>query len=183
MAFEVIAEGLAPWVDRRMSAHLAGDDWILVAAGKLGKRPDIAVSLTDPQFQLEVMTRFWGPVFSKELDSSLRDVVKELLEARNFWAHMSDVQPMDLEYATRVNELANELLVAVGSPLPARTDELAHRLRWDSVHAVAEAEHVDDRAALMIRLGQLQDERTDLTRQLDAARGGAPRESRRTRAG
>jgi Swt1-like HEPN len=182
MAFEVIAEGLAPWVDRRMSAYLTGDDWILVAAGKLGKRPDIAISLTDPQFQLEVITRFWGPVFSRELDSRMRDVVKELLEARNFWAHMSDVQPMDFDYATRVNELANELLVAVGSPLAGQIDDLAARLRWDSVHAVAEAEQVDDRAALMIRLGQLQDERADLTRQLEAARAAAASETGRTRA-
>ena len=61
MAFEAIAEGLAPYVDKRMAAYLEGDDWILVASTKLGKRPDIAVSLTDPQFQLEVITRFWGP--------------------------------------------------------------------------------------------------------------------------
>ena len=106
MAFEAIAEGLAPYVDKRMSAHLEGDDWILVASTKLGKRPDIAVSLTDPQFQLEVITRFWGPVFAKELDPDLREVVKELLTARNHWAHMSDVQPMDLPYAERVHELA-----------------------------------------------------------------------------
>ena len=55
MVFEAIAEGLAPFVDKRMAAHLEGDDWILVASTKLGKRPDIAVSLTDPQFQLGLM--------------------------------------------------------------------------------------------------------------------------------
>ena len=106
MAFEAIAEGLAPYVDKRMAAHLEGDDWILVASTKLGKRPDIAVSLTDPQFQLEVITRFWGPVFAKDLAPELREVVQELLTARNNWAHMSETQPMDLPYAERVHELA-----------------------------------------------------------------------------
>ena len=32
VAFEVLAEGLAPFVDRRMAAHIPDDEWILVAA-------------------------------------------------------------------------------------------------------------------------------------------------------
>ena len=182
MAFEAIAEGLAPYVDKRMSAHLEGDDWILVASTKLGKRPDIAVSLTDPQFQLEVITRFWGPVFAKDLDPALRDVVKDLLSARNNWAHMSDTQPMDLPYAERVHELARDLLEGVGSPVAAEVDELHDRLRWESIHEVAEAENVDDQAALMMRLNDLEKDRTELTRQLDTARDAAASQTGRTRA-
>ena len=127
MAFEAIAEGLAPYVDKRMAAYLQGDDWILVASTKLGKRPDIAVSLTDPQFQLEVITRFWGPVFAKELAPELRSAVRELLLARNHWAHMSETQPMDLPYAERVHDLARDLLEGVGSPLAAQVDDLLDR--------------------------------------------------------
>jgi hypothetical protein len=183
MAFEAIAEGLAPYVDKRMAAHLAGDDdWILVASTKLGKRPDIAVSLTDPQFQLEVITRFWGPVFAKDLDPQLREVVKELLLARNNWAHMSETQPMDLRYAERVHELARDLLEGVRSPVAAQVDELHERLRWDSIHELAAAENVDDHTALLQRLGELEDDRSELTRQLDAAREIAASQSGRTRA-
>ena len=183
MAFEAIAEGLAPYVDKRMAAHLDGeDDWILVASTKLGKRPDIAVSLTDPQFQLEVITRFWGPVFAKELDPELREVVKELLTARNNWAHMSETQPMDLPYAERVHELARELLDGVGSPVAAQVDELHDRLRWDSIHEVAAAANTDDHTVLMQRLADLEDDRAELTRQLDAARETAASQSGRTRA-
>ncbi len=182
MAFEAIAEGLAPYVDARMAAHLEGDDWILVASTKLGKRPDIAVSLTDPQFQLEVITRFWGPVFAADLDPALRDVVKELLTARNNWAHMSETQPMDLPYAERVHELARELLEGVRSPVATEVDDLLDRLRWDSVQAVAAAENVDDQTALMMRLGELESDRAELTRQLDAARETAASQSGRTRA-
>ncbi|MET0803314.1 MAG: Swt1 family HEPN domain-containing protein [Acidimicrobiales bacterium] len=182
MAFEAIAEGLAPYVDKRMAAYLEGDEWILVASTKLGKRPDIAVSLTDPQFQLEVITRFWGPVFAKDLAPELREVVRELLQARNHWAHMSDTQPMDLPYAERVHDLARDLLEGVGSPLAVQVDDLLDRLRWDAIHLVAEAEDIDDHTALMVRLGQLEDDRAELTRQLDAARDAADSQSGRTRA-
>ncbi len=95
---EVLAEGLAPYVDRRMSAHLRSDtDWILTAAGKLGKRPDVLVSVSDPQFQLEVISRFWGPVFAEDLDPAARGIVADLLEARNNWAHINDDQPIDIK--------------------------------------------------------------------------------------
>ena len=182
MVFEAIAEGLAPYVDKRMAAHLEGDDWILVASNKLGKRPDIAVSLTDPQFQLEVITRFWGPVFAKELDPGLRDVVKDLLAARNAWAHMSDTQPMDLPFAERVHEQARDLLDGVGSPVVEQVDELHDKLRWEAIHEAAEAADVDDQTALMNRLAELEEDRAELTRQLDTARETAASQSGRTRA-
>ena len=183
MAFEAIAEGLAPYVDKRMAAHLdGGADWILVASTKLGKRPDIAVSLSDPQFQLEVITRFWGPVFAKELAPELRDVVKELLLARNAWAHMSETQPMDLPFAEHVHDLARDLLEGVGSPVAVRVDELLDRLRWEAIQDVAEAENVDDNTALMMRLGELETDRAELARQLDSAREQAASQTGRTRA-
>jgi len=182
MALEAVAEGLAPYVDKRMAAHLDGDEWILVAAQKLGKRPDIAVSLTDPQFQLEVITRFWGPVFAGELDPSIREVVKELLLARNSWAHISDTQPMDLAFAQRVHDLGRDLLDAVDSPVVATLDELADRLRWDSVREVAAAENVDEATALMMRLEELEADRATLTEQLDEARAMAASQHGRTRA-
>lgn len=183
MAFEAIAEGLAPYVDKRMAAHLTdGDDWILVAAHKLGKRPDIAVSLTDPQFQLEVITRFWGPVFAKDLGAEQREIVRELLSARNHWAHISDTQPMDLAFAERVHEMARELLEAIGSPVAASIDDLSDQLRWESVREVAEAEHVDEATALLMRLADLEADRTELTRKLEEARETAASQTGRTRA-
>ena len=109
-AFEVLAEGLAPFVDRRMAATFPGDEWILVAADKLGKRADFLVSLSDPQFQLDVLNRFWGPVFAKDLDPGLRSAIGELRAARNAWAHIDDDNPIDLDYALRVNALVEELL-------------------------------------------------------------------------
>ena len=93
-AFEVLAEGLAPFVDARMSALDPDEDWILMAAAKLGKRRDVLVSLVDPHFQLEVINRWWGPAFSPVLAESMRPVVTDLRTARNHWAHPDDGPPL-----------------------------------------------------------------------------------------
>jgi chromosome segregation ATPase len=109
-------------------------------------------------------------------------VVKELLTARNHWAHMSDVQPMDLPYAERVHELARDLLEGVSSPLAAHVEELHDRLRWDSIHEAAEAGHGDEQTVLMKRMSELESDRAELTNQLDAAREAAASQTGRTRA-
>src|SRR5690554_6808271 len=103
-----------------MSQAFPGDDWILMAAGKLGKRPDVLVSMSDPHFQLEVMNRWWGPVFAPTLDDELRQVVGELRTARNHWAHPDEDHPFDLDYGVRVHRWAADLLRGVGS---SRADE------------------------------------------------------------
>ncbi len=118
-AFEILAEGLAPFVDERMSAAYPNDDWILMAATKLGKRPDVLVSLSDPHFQLEVMNRWWGPAFCPPLAEPIRSTVSELRTARNHWAHPDEDHPFDVDYATRVVLEAEDLLRA-GRVTPAR---------------------------------------------------------------
>jgi hypothetical protein len=85
---EVLAEGLAPFVDRQMSEYFEGADWIVTAATRMGRPEPVLATATDPQFQLEVMIRWWGPVFAKVLPKSTRDVVHELRQARNEWAHI-----------------------------------------------------------------------------------------------
>ena len=99
VAFEILAEGLAPFVDARMSATFPGDDWILMAAGKLGKRRDVLVSLSDPHFQLEVMNRWWGPAFSSGLSDGDRARIGELRTSRNHWAHPDQDHPLDIDAA------------------------------------------------------------------------------------
>ena len=160
------------------------DDWILVASNKLGKRPDIAVSLTDPQFQLEVITRFWGPVFAKELAPALRDVVKDLLTARNHWAHMSD-DPAHGPARTPSGCTSWPATCSRASARrsPPEVEELHDRLRWESIHEAAEA---DERRRPHRRScsasSDLEADRAELTRQLDAAREAAASQTGRTRA-
>src|SRR5688572_13034264 len=153
-AFEVLAEGLAPFVDRRMAAYIPDDEWILVAAAKLGKRADFLVAVSDPQFQLDVLNRFWGPVFARDLDPGLRSVITELRTARNHWAHIDEDHPIDLEYALRVNQWVEEVLTDVGAPGLDEIAALSEQLRWSSVRAHSAERGVSEGDALIAQLAE-----------------------------
>jgi len=181
-AFEELAEGLAPFVDARMSAAFPDEDWILMAATKLGKRRDVLVSLSDPHFQLEVINRWWGPCFAAELGEDARQVVTDLRTARNHWAHPDEDHPFDLDYATRVHQAAEDLLRRIGAPEADRLAELAEELRWAGLRDEARRLGVSERDALMSRLTELQKEREELYAQLEEARATARSAAGRQRA-
>jgi hypothetical protein len=181
-AFELLAQGLAPFVDRRMSATMPGEDWILEAATKLGKRRDVLVSLSDPHFQLEVLSRWWGPAFAVVLPPGCRAHINDLRTARNHWAHPDEDQPIDYEYASRVHTSCEELLRAVGAPEADQMVELAEDLRWESIRRAARVQGVTETDALMTQLAELQKEYGELQDQLADARDQAQSASGRTRA-
>lgn len=181
-AFEVLAEGLAPFVDARMAAAFPEEEWILVAANKLGKRRDVLVSITDPHFQLEVLNRWWGPVFSDVLTDGLRQTMTDLRTARNHWAHPDEDHPFDLAYALRVHQLCEELLRAVGSIEAEQMAQLTEDLRWDGVRDEARTEGMTETEALMSRLVELESQYTGLKDQLEVARMAAESATGRQRA-
>ena len=182
VAFEILAEGLAPFVDGRMSGAFPDQDWILMAATKLGKRPDVLVSLSDPHFQLEVMNRWWGPAFCPPLPEPLRATIGDLRTARNHWAHPDEDHPFNIEYATQVVNDAEDLLRAISSPLLDRMVELRDRLRWESVREVAREEGMTETEAVLHQMTQLEVEHRELQDQLTAAREAAQSASGRSRA-
>ncbi len=182
VAFEVLAEGLAPYVDRRMAAHIPDDEWILVVAAKLGKRADFLVSVSDPQFQLDVLNRFWGPVFARDLDPGLRNVIGELREARNQWAHIDEDNPIELDGALRVCQLVEELLAGVGAAGVEQVSALSDELRWASVRQDSAARGVSEADALITQLAELQAERAELQERLDEAKEEAASATGRQRA-
>lgn len=182
MAFEVLADGLAPFVDRRMSSAFPHEDWILMAAGKLGKRRDVLVSLSDPHFQLEVINRWWGPAFSSALDESMRSTITDLRTARNHWAHPDEDHPFDFDYALKVHHDAEELLRAIGAPEADRIDDLISRMRWDNVREEARAKGLSEADALMDQVVSLQKQYDELHAQLDEARAAARSAAGRQRA-
>jgi Swt1-like HEPN len=182
VAFEILAEGLAPFVDARMSTAYPDEDWILMAATKLGKRRDVLVSLTDPHFQLEVINRWWGPAFSPPLTNAQRVVIGDLRTARNRWAHPDEDHPLDLEYATRVVHDAEDLLRVIGSRQADRMSELRDQLRWESVREVAREEGLTETEAVLHQMSQLETERAELSDQLIAAREAAQTATGRSRA-
>ena len=182
VAFEVLAEGLAPFVDRRMAVHIPDDEWILVAATKLGKRADFLVTVSDPQFQLDVLNRFWGPVFARELDPGLRSVITELRDARNQWAHIDEDNPIELDDALRVCQLVEELLTGVGAPGADQVSTLSDELRWTSIRQDSVAKVVSEADALVTQLAELQAERAELQERLDEAKQEAASATGRQRA-
>lgn len=182
IAFEVLAEGLAPFVDERMTKAFPDDDWILMAAAKLGKRRDVLVSLSDPHFQLEVLNRWWGPAFSRALPEEMRATITELRTARNYWAHPDEDHPFDIDYSTRVHQNAEDLLRAIDSPQADRMADLAEQLRWAGIRNLATESGMTESDAIMQQMQDLQKEHAELQTQLDEARDAAQSATGRTRA-
>lgn len=181
-AFEVLGDGLAPFVDERMSAAFPGEDWILMAAGKLGKRRDVLVSLSDPHFQLEVINRWWAPVFAEPLGAAGRASINELRTARNHWAHPDPDHPLDVDGALRVHEAAEEVLRAIDAPEADRIRELADAVRWRDLGEQAGLRGLSEAEVLLGELTRLQKQRDELFAQLEQARDEARSASGRQRA-
>ncbi len=109
-AFEQFAEGLAPYVERRMSASSpVGDKWFGRFVEQSKGLPSDA-SLRDPAVLLRVMADCWDLAFRSELRKSDRNVVFELRDVRNKWAHNEGFSPDD---AYRALDSIERLLVAV----------------------------------------------------------------------
>ncbi len=88
-AFETLAEGLAPYLERRLGT---------TAAGK------------DPSAQLRAMVDAWDSSFRAELTRADRNIVFELRDSRNRWAHN---EPFTIDDAYRVLDSVERLLTAV----------------------------------------------------------------------
>jgi chromosome segregation ATPase len=173
---------LAPFVDRQMRDQFPDEDWIVTAATKLGKREPVLASPTDPQFQLEVMVRWWGPVFARVLSKDTRDTVQDLRKARNDWAHIDDSHPMDLDYARRVHTLAEDLLQEIGSPQADAVSRHAEELERVAARTEARERGVSEEDVLIAQLTQLQSDREALAGQLEEARNEAQTAAGRQRA-
>ncbi len=107
-AFEALAEGLGPFVDRQM-ASVHGEAW-LEGFVDTGPRSSAPGSLRDPAFLLKVMAEAWDSSFRSRLTRSDRNVVFELRDVRNRWAH-NDAFNADDTY--RALDSIERLLVAV----------------------------------------------------------------------
>jgi predicted AAA+ superfamily ATPase len=113
-AFEQLAEGLEPYVDRRMQRfHPSKDGWFdhWVNSGQQGVSSE--AHLQDPAILLRVMADFWPQAFRQELPSNVRNVVFSLRNRRNDWAHN---KPFQFDDTYRVLDEVEQLLIAVDAP-------------------------------------------------------------------
>ena len=132
-AFELLAAGLGPYVDRHMLAgSSAGEDWLRKFASNT--RPPIKgpISLADPAFQLRVMAETWDAIFKQGLTRSDRNIVFELRDVRNRWAHNDSFSADD---AYRALDSIERLLVgadAAEASEVGRSKEEVMRLKFET---------------------------------------------------
>jgi predicted AAA+ superfamily ATPase len=128
-AFELLAAGLAPYVDRRMQTYSPmGERWFVEWRSR--ERGD--GSLKDPSLQLKVMADCWDLAFRDELRRSDRNIVFELRDVRNRWAHNSSFT-MDDTY--RALDSIERLLTAIDATEASdvgRAKEELLRLRYEA---------------------------------------------------
>src|SRR2546423_10399009 len=83
LAMQLLANGLAPFVDQRLTQRF-GNDWPSAVA-RDGRVPPNAKA--DAHFLLKSMIAPWREGFGDTLGHSERSWVGELLDIRNRWAH------------------------------------------------------------------------------------------------
>lgn len=134
--FELLAEGLLPFVEQHMSAAApSGADWLALLAARDGSRFGTAkdLSKTDPQLLLRVLTEEWR-VFKDRMSRVEQSFATELRQSRNNWAHNSVFSPDD---TSRTLDTMERLLTAVGAA--GQADEV-RRIRLNLQRAVFEQE-------------------------------------------
>lgn len=125
LAFTIFGEGMCQFIDEQMTQYLESNQWFGTASEKLGRAPEHDAS--DPYFQLLLIKRFWGPVFSKSYTEDLRPVVEELVEIRNLWAHFSI--PEDVNKLDRAVIIMERLLAPVNADEAVNIRSVRYRLK------------------------------------------------------
>jgi len=119
-AFELLASGLGPFVERQMKTA-AGQGWLPGPHG-----PGDEGSPQDPAFLLRVMADAWDSAFRQRLTKAERNLVFELRDTRNRWAHN---EAFNADDTYRALDSAERLLVAVDAREAAEVGRSKTELR------------------------------------------------------
>ena len=133
-ALDLLRAGIRPYFEREMrAAH--GDRWIDEATttfrdGKLPRDAKGAVNW-DVHALLSVMANSWTLVFGKKLGKAERNLVEELRNTRNDWAHQ---KPCSTDDSYRALDSIHRLLTAISAEQAAeveRSKQELLRVRFD----------------------------------------------------
>ena len=113
-AMDLLRDGLRPFAERELKAKY-GDRWpaevkAALAGRQLGKGKGDA--LEDVAVLLALMDKVWGPVFGNILGRPERNLVLELMDVRNAWAHQKGFSSDDTD---RALDSITRLLTAVSA--------------------------------------------------------------------
>ncbi len=133
-ALDLLKAGLRPYFEREMRAAY-GEKWIDEAGnafrdGRLPRDAKGAVNW-DTHALLSVMAGQWNSVFSKKLGKAERNLVEELRNTRNDWAHQ---KPFSTDDAYRALDSIHRLLSAISAEQAAeveRSKQELLRVRFD----------------------------------------------------
>lgn len=113
-AMDLLRDGLRPFAERELKAK-HGDRWVsevkaALAGRQLGQGK--ADALQDVAALLAVMDKSWGAVFGTILGRADRNLVVELMDVRNRWAHQ---EPFSSDDTDRALDSMARLLTAVSA--------------------------------------------------------------------
>jgi predicted AAA+ superfamily ATPase len=133
-ALDLLKVGLRPYFEREMRATY-GERWIDETAGLFrdGRLPRDAKGAVnwDSHALLSVMAGQWNSVFSRKLGKAERNLVEELRNTRNDWAHQ---KPFSTDDAYRALDSIHRLLTAIAAEQAAeveRSKQELLRVRFD----------------------------------------------------
>jgi Swt1-like HEPN/NPCBM/NEW2 domain len=146
--FELLAEGLEPFVERHMASVAPGGmDWLSWESSR-GRNRGKTLSKTDPYVLLSAIVKH-EEAFGPALTRAERSYAQELWECRNNWAHNSIFNEADTH---RLLDTIERLLRGVGAAIEA--DEVQRLLRDYKASRVAGSSHASG-THLMPRLAGL----------------------------
>lgn len=133
--FEILAEGLEPFVDQKMGAAAPDGDWISLLEARDERKNGVRKSYDryDPAVLLRCITEEWR-VFSRSLSRAQQSFASELRETRNRWAHNAKFSSDD---TYRALDTMERLLQAVGATKQA---DAVRQIRLDFGRTSVEAE-------------------------------------------
>lgn len=121
-ALELLGDGLAPFVGERMLA-VRGANWYDIFRGR--DNSSLERALMDPRFLLKVMTAEWD-AFSPPLKKRERNLIFELRDTGNLWAHY---EPFNWDDVDRALDSVERLLTPVDAEKAATVRQAKVELR------------------------------------------------------
>jgi predicted AAA+ superfamily ATPase len=139
-ALDLLKEALRPYVEQEFQARY-GAGWAAEAAQALRldrdwQRSGSATNL-DVQSIFNLMAARWDDVFGRALGRAERNLVAELREARNQWAHQ---EPFSTDDAYRALDSADRLLTAISAPQAEEVERQKQELLRQRFEEQARAE-------------------------------------------
>lgn len=128
-ALELLKAGLAPFVERELGAAIKANTLTLQRVKTFTDDPNLArkdIADWDVAALLKIMWETWNEVFGQTLGRAERNLVSEIRDWRNKWAHQASVSGND---ADRALDSSCRLLTAISSPQAMEIAKLKAELR------------------------------------------------------